>query len=111
MITRSAFAIGIVWLCMPHHPDLGLPDEMTSACRAVETCALTQPADLEREAIFKRLREVKNEINDARKYRAASSSSDVDGQEATSQKVNYLAAAAFLLNQVAQNSGPNERRQ
>ncbi len=29
----------------------------------------------------------------------------------SSQKVNYLAAAASLLNQVAQSSGPNEWRQ
>ena len=50
MIARAALAIGLAWLMMPHHPDLGLGQPVA------------QPGDSTRAAIFARLREVRNEI-------------------------------------------------
>jgi hypothetical protein len=58
MITRTAFALGMVWLFMPHHPDLGLPATPNSSCTAPDCEAAQQ----ERDAIFQRLRAVRSEI-------------------------------------------------
>jgi hypothetical protein len=68
MITRATFALGLVWLCLPHNPDLGLPDAAAKGCNAAVTCA--RPADLERDAILKRLGEIRIEIRDLEKARA-----------------------------------------
>lgn len=50
MIIRAALTFGLVWLLMPHHPDLGL------------TPIVAQDSNGERDAIFTRLREVRSEI-------------------------------------------------
>jgi hypothetical protein len=50
MIVRATMTFGLVWLLMPHHPDLGL------AAPAI------QASDSTRAAIFARLHEVRGEI-------------------------------------------------
>jgi hypothetical protein len=50
MIIRAVLTFGLVWLLMPHHPDLGLQGRAT------------EPSDSTRAAIFERLRDVRHEI-------------------------------------------------
>jgi hypothetical protein len=55
VIFRPAIAIGLVWLCMPRHPDLGLPSDSAFL------------SSLERRgAVFQRLVEIRQEIKIAR---------------------------------------------
>ncbi|MDB5735877.1 MAG: hypothetical protein JWP16_1189 [Alphaproteobacteria bacterium] len=60
MITRAASLLGLVWMCLPHHPDLGLPAP-ADAC-AGPACILFT-GDIEREAILRRLREIRSELH------------------------------------------------
>lgn len=60
MITRAAISIALVWMCLPHHPDLGSPTAADS-CTG-RACVTVSAGDIERETIFRRLREIRNEI-------------------------------------------------
>lgn len=79
MITRAAVSLALVWLALPQHPDLGLPAAADSC--AGQPCITGIAAESRREAIFQRLREVRNEI---RIYGRgpASTSSGVSGEVA-----------------------------
>jgi hypothetical protein len=70
MITRATISLCLVWLCMPQNLDPGLPDTTAEACHATALCA--QTANLERDAILKRLREIRVEILDGKNTQAES---------------------------------------
>jgi hypothetical protein len=57
MIVRAASTLGLVWLLMPHHPDLGLPVPAAAPGGAIT-----------REAVFQSLREVREELRQNKKY-------------------------------------------
>jgi hypothetical protein len=73
MITRSALSLGLLWLLMPHHPDLGLEVPGTAFCQAPEICSAALASDLKRKVIFQRLREVREEIRAAANKRVTGS--------------------------------------
>ncbi len=52
-------SLGLVWLLMPHQPDLGLPAAPDTVCATDPACNAGQQ---ERDAIFQRLRAVRDEI-------------------------------------------------
>jgi hypothetical protein len=60
VILRAALAVGLVWLMVPHQPDLGLPDDPR---RASSAAAADESV---RAAILQRLREVRAELEDAK---------------------------------------------
>ncbi len=85
MIARATLALGLVWMALPHHPDLGIPIMEPCGRRACITVADTEP---QRETIFRRLREVQNEIHNERAGFPAGSSG-VSG-EAAAQNASGL---------------------
>jgi hypothetical protein len=71
LIARVVLALGFVWLSEPHHPDLGLPVSSAPPCIGSAACQLPAAGLSEREAIFKRLREIREELRtDAARGRA-----------------------------------------
>jgi hypothetical protein len=74
LITRAAVSLGLVWLALPQHPDLGLPVAADSC--AGQLCVTGYAAESERETILQRLREVRNEIRINGRGLVATSSGD-----------------------------------
>ncbi len=62
MITRAVLALGFVWLSQPHQPDLGLPAAPAPLCAGSLACQVASAGQPEREAVFKRLREIREEL-------------------------------------------------
>lgn len=80
MITRAAVSLALVWLSLPQHPDLGLP-AAADGCNG-QLCITGDAPRRQRETIFQRLREVRNEIRINGRGLAATSSG-VGGEVAT----------------------------
>ena len=70
MIIRAAMGLALVWLFLPHHPDLGLPVPASAAYDMAALCAAGPASTMKREAIFKRLREVRAELRGNEKARS-----------------------------------------
>jgi hypothetical protein len=63
MITHAALSLVLVWLRLPHHSDQGLP---ATASGAGQPCAIAAVDDRQRETLFQRLRQVRNEIRSSK---------------------------------------------
>jgi len=83
MITRAMLSLGLVWLLMPHHPDLGLPAMPDTVCAADPACGAGQQ---QRDAIFQRLRAVRGEIQTEKQAQGGMHSGVVYGQGEGRQK-------------------------
>lgn len=68
MIIRGAMSLGLVWLLMPHQPDLGLSSAQTQHC-ARYCDAFSGGSDAKREAIMAHLRIIKVELAEAREHK------------------------------------------
>jgi hypothetical protein len=64
MITKTAFALALVWLCGPHNPAM---TAAAKSCVATGSCSFAQGSEIRREMIFTRLHEMRAEIRQARK--------------------------------------------
>jgi hypothetical protein len=69
MIIRATLSLGLVWLLIPHHPDLGLSSAQTRLCSGYCEVA-TADSDAKRETIMARLRLIKVELEQARMQEA-----------------------------------------
>ena len=107
MITRAAISIALVWMCLPHHPDLGLPAAADS-CTG-EACVTVSAGDIERETIFHRLREVRNEIRASKSGLAVANSGVNDGGKVASLNAGDMSGLIARLGGAA-NALTGERR-
>ena len=67
MILRAALSLGLVWLSLPHQPDLGFSVSAPLPCAVLALCAGAPGGTIAREAIFRRLRQMRVELQGAGK--------------------------------------------
>jgi len=101
MITRAMLSLGLVWLLMPHHPDLGLPAAPEAVCAADPACGASQQ---ERDAIFQRLRAVRSEIQTEKQARVGMLSGVMYGQGKSRQKADFPPSSRHGSRRMASNA-------